>query len=125
MLNWLKRFFYGIMEDRMFGAIRSGKWPTLRTKWLKKNPLCEICRKKATDVHHIFPVFLFPQYELNEKNLASVCERCHIAFGHFYNYRLYNPEFKRDSQRIKQARWPRAKISAAKLNAISQNKGRL
>ena len=74
---------------------RSSKWPALRRKFLKENKCCAICSKtKNLEVHHITPIHIAPELELVETNLIVLCESpqmdCHLVWGHFYNYRLYN-----------------------------------
>lgn len=80
---------------------RSTKWPYLRRKWLKLHPLCAFCSSKVSiQVHHIIPVHVSPELELNENNLMSLCEsskrQCHFIFGHLYDWLNYNKDIKLD-----------------------------
>lgn len=66
---------------------RSPKWPAVRRKWLKLNPVCEVCnRKTKLEVHHIIPFHLKPELELDENNFITLCENpaafCHYIIGH-------------------------------------------
>ena len=73
-------------------AVRSPKWPTVRKEHLKKQPCCQACGScKKPEVHHIVPVHLNPEEELNPKNLITLCDKyCHFIFGHFMDYRSWN-----------------------------------
>lgn len=73
-------------------AKRSPKWPNLRKEHLEKNPNCIACgRNKKVEVHHIEPVHINPDRELDPENLATLCDNpCHILFGHLMNYKSYN-----------------------------------
>ena len=100
MFRFLERLLG--FDNRLFGAQRNPHWPKIRASYMKQHPKCEIlCGKKATDCHHILPVHLFPNEELNPQNFLAVCEDCHFIFGHFFNYRSYNKDIRNDIQRIK------------------------
>lgn len=74
---------------------RSGKWPTLRKKFLKGKS-CAVCGgKKKLEAHHIKPFHLYPEGELEISNLIALCENskilnCHFFAGHLGSYRSYN-----------------------------------
>jgi hypothetical protein len=74
-------------------ATRSPKWSTVRKEHLKNNPDCIACgRSKKVEVHHIIPVHIDPSRELDPGNLVTLCDSpCHITFGHFMDYKYYNP----------------------------------
>ena len=77
---------------------RSPQWPALRKRWLADNPVCSICgRKQSLQVHHIKPVHLFPELELDNSNLITLCEsmrQCHWACGHLWDWNKYNVNIK-------------------------------
>jgi 5-methylcytosine-specific restriction enzyme A len=75
-------------------ATRSPKWQTIRKNHLEKYPNCMACgRNKKLEVHHIKPVHLFPELELDPENLMTLCaDPCHIVFGHFMNFKKWNPD---------------------------------
>lgn len=82
MIQRIKAFFQG----------RSREWPKFRRAFLKKNFCCEAClTEKKLEVHHITPFHLAPKLELKESNCITLCKRCHLVFGHFSDYSLYNP----------------------------------
>lgn len=80
---------------------RSSEWPKVKREHLKNNPNCETCGKtdKIT-VHHILPFHLFPNKELDSKNLITLCEgdicNCHLVFGHWFDWKKYNPDIVRE-----------------------------
>lgn len=79
---------------------RSSKWAGVRKNHLTKHPLCTACGKnKNLEVHHILPFHLFPELELEESNLITLCDgnKCHIRIGHCFNWKAYNPFVINDS----------------------------
>ena len=73
-------------------AVRSPKWSSFRKQHLKDNPSCAACgRDRKVEVHHIEPVHLNPERELDPSNLLTLCDSpCHIVFGHLMNYKSWN-----------------------------------
>ena len=61
----------------------SKRWKRKREAVLKRDEyLCQECKRygkttPATVVHHIFPLEQYPELRLNDKNLISLCYRCH------------------------------------------------
>jgi 5-methylcytosine-specific restriction endonuclease McrA len=90
VFNFLKKLRY---------AIRSPKWTNVRKEHLKNNPNCVACgRDKKLEVHHIKPVHLFPELELDPSNLVTFCaDPCHIVFGHLMNFKSWNSNVVIDS----------------------------
>lgn len=77
---------------------RSGKWPTFEKGLILKHPYCCICGRKTNLVgHHKLPFHLHPELELDEKNIAIICEwptfNCHLWIGHGGNFRNIRPDF--------------------------------
>lgn len=73
---------------------RSWRWPELSAQHKERNPFCACCGgKKRLTVHHIFPVHLYPERELDEDNLITLCEhnKCHLNIGHSGDWKAYNP----------------------------------
>lgn len=74
---------------------RSKFWPKVRKSHLKKFPYCANCgkkRKTGMQVHHIKPFHLFPELELDENNLITLCDnpRCHLDKGHLGHWKSFN-----------------------------------
>ena len=85
MFNFLKQLRY---------AKRSPKWTQARKKHLELNPVCAACgSNKKLEVHHIKPVHLFSDLELDPANLITLCaDPCHLLFGHLMNFKSWNKE---------------------------------
>jgi 5-methylcytosine-specific restriction enzyme A len=86
------------------GCKRSSLWPQVRENHLKKNPTCALCGgTKQLEVHHIKSFSDYPELELDENNLITLCESksfgvsCHIFVGHCGNYRKINPTVVEDA----------------------------
>jgi 5-methylcytosine-specific restriction endonuclease McrA len=52
-------------------------WQKLRLLKLRTDPLCEVCGKLATQVHHRDGNV----YNLADENLASLCASCHARIS--------------------------------------------
>ena len=94
MFNFLKRLFW---RDRNFGVARSPKWKEIRKEWLLTHPTCAMTgTKKKLNVHHIQPVWLFPELELSPTNFITLSEDKlygvvpHLFLGHHGNYKDFN-----------------------------------
>ena len=81
-------------------AARSPKWVSVRKNHLSTNGYCAACgRSKKLEVHHIEPVHLNPERELDPTNLITLCaDPCHIVFGHFMDYKSWNSNVINDCQ---------------------------
>lgn len=95
----------------------------MRDEHVRKHPECAACgSKKKLQVHHIKPFHLYPELELEESNLITLCmdkNDCHLNLGHGDNWRCYNPNVKGDAVRF--AASPRDRkqiIKEAKLNRL-------
>lgn len=89
MFSFLKNFKY---------AFRSWKWSDVRKAHLKIQPHCQACgRKDDLEVHHIEPVHLNPDRELDPTNLITLCAKtCHLTFGHLMDYKSWNSDVVND-----------------------------
>lgn len=79
-------------------AYRSPKWSSVRKEHLKDNNFCAACgRAKKLEVHHIEPVHLNPDRELDPSNLITLCDDpCHFIFGHLMDYKSWNKDVVND-----------------------------
>ena len=88
---------------RLWAAVsgRDPRWKTVRAKHLADHPTCEACGEDEVEVHHIVPVEVIPERELDPANLITLCDRhgCHFAFGHLYDWRAWNPQVRKDARR--------------------------
>lgn len=74
---------------------------------MEKQPECQACGgTDKLEVHHIHPFHLSPALELAPGNLITLCEKkghdCHFCWGHFHNWKLYNPVVIQDVARYRQ-----------------------
>jgi len=90
VFDFLKRVRY---------AVRSPKWKNVRKEHIENNPYCIACgRDKGLEVHHIKPVHLFPELELDPSNLVTLCaDPCHLLFGHLMHFKSWNSTVIQDS----------------------------
>jgi 5-methylcytosine-specific restriction protein A len=81
-------------------TLRSGKWPTVRKRFLAVHPACAVCgTKKNLEVHHVIPFNIDPSKELDEENLIVLCDdRCHLLFGHLMVFTSYNIHVREDAK---------------------------
>jgi hypothetical protein len=92
---------------------RSSKWPAVRRAHLEREPACIFCGK-TTDlqVHHVLPVHLHPEKELDPNNLCTLCGPgaydCHFLRGHLGGWNRFNPAVREDAARY------RAEVEEAK-----------
>src|SRR3990167_7424815 len=102
-MNWWKRLYLWARITRADGPellqARSGKWPGLRDDFLYDNSCCEICEtRRELEVHHIYPVGFYPEWELEWWNLMTLCRRCHLIFGHLGLWVAWNPRIILDAE---------------------------
>jgi hypothetical protein len=78
---------------------RSSKWDDLQKEFLKKEPVCQICgTDKKLQVHHKKPFHDFPELELEESNLVTLCmgeRECHLRIAHGSSWRTYSPNIEK------------------------------
>lgn len=84
---------------RNFGARRTYACRKAMRKYKKEHPLCEITGKKRfCQVHHIFPVWKFPEKADDPNNFITLHRIYHKIFGHFGNFKKYNINIKSDAK---------------------------
>ena len=83
-----------------FDSSRSSQWSKVRKKYLEKHPTCEACgRDDDIEVHHITPVHVNPEKELDETNLISLCGKySHFTFGHLMDWKSWNVNVREDAE---------------------------
>lgn len=89
MFNLFKGLFSG----------RDYRWGKVRKEHLMKYNECFICRKRSDlEVHHIVPVHVDPDRELDPNNLITLCGKyCHFIFGHLMDWKSWNPDIRTDA----------------------------
>lgn len=102
----IKRLFKALTEAVKGKPLklRSPRWDDARKRHLKRFPTCAACGSETNlQVHHIKPFHLYPELELDEENLITLCEtkthKCHFKIGHLNNWRRENPNVIEDSEK--------------------------
>jgi|LakMenEpi03Aug12_release.lakeMendotaPanAssembly.Ray.scaffolds.fasta_scaffold02373_3 hypothetical protein len=74
-----------------FYTSRSSKWTNVRKQHLTENNSCCGCGKKdKLEVHHIEPVHVNSNRELDPSNLVTLCKSCHFTIGHLMDWSSWN-----------------------------------
>lgn len=67
-------------------------WREARGRFIKLQPGCQMCgATKELQVHHVYPWHLFPALRFELHNFVTLCQPCHFRFGHFRDWKGYNP----------------------------------
>lgn len=72
---------------------RSPKWPAVRRAHLRRHGECAACGTTIDlEVHHLQPVHLYPDKELDPTNLITLCafRGCHFRIGHAFDWQAFN-----------------------------------
>ena len=96
------------------GDARSSQWPKVRAAHLVKEPACVACgvsgNGTSLEVHHVIPFNVDRSKELDPANLITLCVKggrlacnCHLTFGHVGSFQRYNPDVRRDAERMRAA----------------------
>jgi len=107
---------HGSAVADVHGVKRSSKWSTARKEHLKIEPRCVACKKSKlshlvskvlgkVQVHHIIPFHVvvalgFPELELDQRNLITLCNDHHLVLGHLDDYQSYNPDVLEHATKI-------------------------
>jgi hypothetical protein len=84
---------------------RHSRWRSVRTAHLAQEPACVACgSRQKPHVHHVVPVHLDPERELDPGNLVTLCAgHCHFVFGHLSDWRSWNPSVRADAAAYRRA----------------------
>lgn len=101
MIKTIKRAYNLLRHkarDLSVSKKRSSKWHTVQKNFLIKNPCCAICGSiKKLNVHHKKPFHLYPELELEESNLITLCmdkRECHLLIAHGDNFSYFCPNLE-------------------------------
>lgn len=90
--------FFPVVPFPFLGKTRHKDWPKVCAANIDRFPACIACGttvRKFLTCHHIKPYNEFPELELVDKNLATMCEtpshNCHFIFGHLCWWNISNP----------------------------------
>ena len=82
---------YGIVREWIKAFSRDGGWRPTRNQFIEKFNVCECCGTESDlNVHHIFPVRWYPEFELEPYNLITLCRRHHFYYGHLNDWKKWN-----------------------------------
>ena len=115
MINWLKKALglpgksfvekAGEPPDYRYSWVamtplpRSSKWPAARASFIKEHQECAACgTREDLDVHHVVPFHVDPSLELEHGNLITLCRADHLIWGHFRDWKAYNPQVREDAE---------------------------
>lgn len=106
---------------------RSPFWPGVRRAHLAIEPRCACCgTDEFIEVHHVRPVWLAPELELEPANLITLCaspsHNCHLWLGHLGSWRSWNTTVRRDAARFL-ARIRTRPGGVAEVQASSEERG--
>jgi 5-methylcytosine-specific restriction endonuclease McrA len=77
---------------------RNAKWPKVRKLFLKLNARCAVCGgRKRLEAHHVKPFQWYPELELDESNLITLCAAHHLLLGHLGHWTSYNERIVEDA----------------------------
>lgn len=84
--------------ERLLGGTRSPQWSAVRNAFIKKNPLCAVCKTdKDCEAHHEVPFSRDSSLELKESNLLTLCRPHHYLVGHLMSWSSFNKSVRGDS----------------------------
>lgn len=92
----------GLNFGKIRYATRSPRWKKIRKDFLAKNKVCAACgSSQDLEAHHIIPVHIDPNLELDSNNLIALCSKsCHLLIGHLMDFRSWNPSIIRDAKNL-------------------------
>lgn len=80
-------------------ALRSSGWGKARDEHVLAFPACAVCwATDLVEVHHVRPYYLFPELELDPKNLMTLCRVHHFWWGHLGDWSAWNPSVREDAE---------------------------
>ena len=71
------------IDGMTFEGPRASEWVYVRNEFVRRHPRCEACGSGyQLNVHHIKPFHIYPELELDEGNLITLCREHHFRIGH-------------------------------------------
>ena len=81
-------------------VVRDPAWPRARKAYLREHPSCAACgTNRDLDVHHIIPVQIDREKELDPTNQLTLCKTDHLVFGHLHDWFAWNPTVIADAEK--------------------------
>ena len=98
------RVVHSVVREHAKLITRSSRWPGARRAFLKTHTKCAACGSDVLlQVHHMQPLHLKPELELDPKNFIVLCmgkNECHLLLGHGDNFKKYNPYIAADVMNV-------------------------
>jgi 5-methylcytosine-specific restriction endonuclease McrA len=97
---------HGEIVAQRYGHSRSPEWAGVAREHLLHEPGCAVCgyTGHGLQVHHIKPFHLYPELELDQRNLITLCEikgrDHHLLLGHLDDWESYNVHVRNDTKRF-------------------------
>src|SRR3972149_7060759 len=105
MIIHLFRVVQSYFRERSKSRRRSSKWENIKYCFLLKHDSCAACgSKNRLQVHHKLPFGLYPELELDENNLITLCMgkyECHFKIGHGESWVRNNKNIDDDIKELK------------------------
>jgi len=82
-----------VNKDKLYLSqfTRSQEWPKIRRAYLRNFDACAVCNTtKRLSAHHLLPFQLYPESELDMKNLITLCPAHHLFIGHLGRWASFN-----------------------------------
>jgi 5-methylcytosine-specific restriction endonuclease McrA len=117
---------HGASVAHRYGRARSPEWPRVAHEHLSHEPACAVCghRGRGLQVHHIKPFHLYPELELDPKNLITLCEikgrTHHLLIGHLDDWESYNKRVREDAKRYSHQSATAIKANSTWQKEVSQ-----
>lgn len=98
------------IDGMTYEGPRASEWVYVRNEFVRRHPRCEACGSGyELNVHHIKPFHLYPELELDEGNLITLCREHHFRIGHDPdgkgpakpNWSLSNPNVRSDAANMR------------------------
>lgn len=79
--------------ETMFSILHNDyRWRKVRNAYVRTHPVCAACGyDKDIQVHHIQPWHINERLRYDSENLVTLCQPCHFRYGHFCNWKDWNP----------------------------------
>lgn len=79
---------------------RAPQWEALSRKFRAAHPTCAACGESPVVAHHVIPVHVRHDLELDEDNLIALCAKHHFELGHKKNWQDWNPKVREDAAKL-------------------------
>jgi len=83
------------------------RWRKVRNEHVRDESCCQMCLViKKLEAHHVIPWHVSPLLRYERSNLVTLCRACHYRFGHWLNWKEYNPRIRELCENVALMRVP-------------------